>query len=81
LNLVRKALAKGPTNLVETPSGNFRTIVDQVRNLPNVCGQFTGIQGERDAKAVSFSSEFSSDKVQKFSKNDPYTKVANISLR
>lgn len=81
LNLVRKALAKGPTNLVETPSGNFRTIVDQVRNLPNVCGQFTGIQGERDAKAVSFSSEFSSEKVQNFSKNDPFTKVANISLR
>jgi hypothetical protein len=81
LNLVRKALAKGPTNLVETPSGNFGTIVDQVRNLPNVCGQFTGIQGERDAKAVSFSSEFSSEKVQKPSKNDPYAKVANISLR
>ena len=60
---------------------NIRSIIDKARQTPTLRGQFTGIQGERDAKAVSFSSEFSSEKVQKFSKNDPYTKVANISLR
>lgn len=81
LKAIGNTLRQGPTNLVETPIGNFRSIVDKVRNTPVLRGQFTGIQGERDAKAVSFSSEFSSEKVQKFSKNDPYTKVANISLR
>lgn len=81
LKAIGNTLRQGPTNLVETPRGNFRSIVDKVRNTPVLRGQFTGIQGERDAKAVSFSSEFSSEKVQKFSKNDPYTKVANISLR
>jgi hypothetical protein len=81
LKQISNTLKQGPTNYVETPRGNIRSIIDKARQTPVLRGQFTGIQGERDAKAVSFSSEFSSDKVQKFSKNDPYTKVANISLR
>lgn len=81
LKQISNTLRQGPTNYVETPRGNIRSIIDKARQTPTLRGQFTGIQGERDAKAVSFSSEFSSDKVQKFSKNDPYTKVANISLR
>lgn len=81
LKQISNTLKQGPTNYVETPRGNIRSIIDKARQTPVLRGQFTGIQGERDAKAVSFSSEFSSEKVQKFSKNDPYTKVANISLR
>lgn len=81
LKAIGNTLRQGPTNYVETPRGNIRSIIDKARQTPTLRGQFTGIEGERDAKAVSFSSEFSSEKVQKFSKNDPYTKVANISLR
>ena len=81
LKQISNTLKLGPTNYVETPRGNIRSIIDKARQTPVLRGQFTGIQGERDAKAVSFRSEFSSDKVQKFSKNDSYTKVANISLR
>lgn len=81
LKQISNTLKQGPTNYVETPRGNIRSIIDKARQTPVLRGQFTGIQGERDAKAVSFSSEFSSEKVQKPSKNDPYAKVANISLR
>lgn len=81
LKQISNTLKQGPTNYVETPRGNIRSIIDKARQTPTLRGQFTGIEGERDAKAVSFSSEFSSEKVQKPSKNDPYTKVANISLR
>ena len=81
LKQISNTLKQGPTNYVETPRGNIRSIIDKARQTPTLRGQFTGIQGERDAKAVCFSSEFSSEKVQKFSKNDPYSKVANISLR
>lgn len=81
LKQISNTLKQGPTNNVETPRGNIRSIIDKARQTPVLRGQFTGIQGERDAKAVSFSSEFSSEKVQKPSKNDPYAKVANISLR
>lgn len=81
LKQISNTLKQGPTNYVETPRGNIRSIIDKARNTPVLRGQFTGIEGERDAKAVSFSSEFSSEKVQKPSKNNPFTKVANISLR
>lgn len=81
LREINNTLQQGPTNYVETPRGNIRSIIDKARQTPTLRGEFTGIQGQRDAKAVSFSSEFSSEKVQKPSKNDPFTKVANISLR
>lgn len=81
LREISNTLKQGPTNYVETPRGNIHSIIDKARQTPTLRGEFTGIQGQRDAKAVSFSSEFSSEKVQKPSKNDPFTKVANISLR
>lgn len=81
LKQISNTLKQGPTNYVETPRGNIRSIIDNAKQTPVLRGEFTGIQGERDAKAVSFEAEFSSEKVQKPSKNDPFAKVANISLR
>ena len=81
LREINNTLQQGPTNYVETPRGNIRSIIDNAKQTPVLRGEFTSIKGERDAKAVSFSSEFSSEKVQKPSKNDPFAKVANISLR
>ena len=81
LKQISNTLKQGPTNYVETPRGNIRSIIDQARQTPVIRGEFTTIKGERDAKAVSFEAEFSSEKVLKPSKNDPFTKVANISLR
>lgn len=81
LKQISNTLKQGPTNYVETPRGNIRSIIDQARQTPVIRGEFTTIKGERDAKAVSFEAEFSSEKVQKPSKNDPFAKVANISLR
>ena len=81
LKQISNTLKQGPTNYVETPRGNIRSIIDQARKTPVLRGEFTSIKGQRDAKPVSFSYEFSSEKVQNFSKNDPFTKVANISLR
>ena len=81
LKQISNTLAMGPTNYVETERGHIRSVIDQVRQTPTLRGEFTSIKGERDAKAVSFEAEFSSENVQKPSKNDSFTKVANISLR
>ena len=81
LKQISNTLKQGPTNYVETPRGNFRSIIDKAKQTPVLRGQFTNIEGERDAKAVSFSSEFSSENVKMFSKNDPFSNDANISLR
>jgi hypothetical protein len=81
LKQISNTLKQGPTNYVETPRGNIRSIIDNAKQTPVLRGEFTSIKGERDAKAVSFEAEFSSENVQKPSKNDPFAKVANISLR
>lgn len=81
LREINNTLQQGPTNYVETVRGNIRSIIDNAKQTPVLRGEFTSIKGERDAKAVSFEAEFSSENVQKTSKNDSFTKVANISLR
>lgn len=81
LREINNTLQQGPTNYVETVRGNIRSIIDNAKQTPVLRGEFTSIKGERDAKAVSFEAEFSSENVQKPSKNDSFTKVANISLR
>ena len=81
LREINNTLQQGPTNYVETERGNIRSIIDNAKQTPVLRGEFTSIKGERDAKAVSFEAEFSSENVQKPSKNDPFAKVANISLR
>ena len=79
LKQISKTLAKGPTNYVETPRGNIRSIIDQARKTPVLRGEFTSIKGHRDAKAVEFKATASDAKVAA-TRNISVTKVSNISF-
>lgn len=81
LNKISDALKQGPTNYVETPRGNIRSIIDAAKNTPVLRGQLTTIEGQREAKAVAFKAELSSEKVQTPSRRDAIIKNQNISLR
>ena len=80
LKQISKTLAKGPTNYVETPRGNIRSIIDDARKTPALRGNFTSIKGQRDSKAVEFNATASDVKVKVASRYDNPTN-SNISLR
>lgn len=78
LAAISNKIAQGPTNYVETRRGNIRSIIDEAKNKPALCGQFTSINGQRDAVQVEFKSEASDYRLP--TKNDTFSRVSKRSF-